>query len=137
MSDWPPRATAEGRSFLLRWLVGLSFIGIALWTLTPDKLDGSEAEKSHGSVFVITFVAFFLAEMGDKTQVATVLLAAKFHALLAVVMGTTVGMMIANVPAVLLGKAAADRIPFKAIRYVVAALFALLGIAALIGVGGS
>ena len=129
VGEWIGRALGPDA---IRWGIGISFLAIALWTLKPDKLDENDAAKSHGSVFIITFVAFFLAEMGDKTQVATVLLAAKFHALYAVVLGTTVGMRIANVPAVLLGKAAADRIPFQAVRLVAAGLFALLGAAALV-----
>jgi putative Ca2+/H+ antiporter (TMEM165/GDT1 family) len=134
VGEWISRALGPET---LRWAVGLSFLAIALWTLKPDKLEGDEAKKSHGSVFVITFVTFFLAEMGDKTQIATVLLAAKYHALLAVVMGTTIGMMLANVPVVLLGQAASAKIPFKAVRYVAAGLFALLGIVALLGVGAA
>ena len=128
VGEWISRAVGPN---VIRWGVGISFLVIAAWTLKPDKLDDDDAAKSHGSVFFISLVSFFLAEMGDKTQIATVLLAAKFHALYAVVLGTTVGMMIANVPAVLLGKVAADRIPFKAVRYVAAGLFAALGLLAL------
>jgi putative Ca2+/H+ antiporter (TMEM165/GDT1 family) len=116
----------------LRWAVGMSFIAIALWTLKPDKLDEDRAPKSGHSIFWLTFVAFFLAEMGDKTQIATVLLAAKYQALALVVIGTTLGMMIANVPAVLLGNALTRKVPFQAIRYVAAVIFALLGVAALL-----
>jgi putative Ca2+/H+ antiporter (TMEM165/GDT1 family) len=119
----------------LRWGVGASFLLIALWALKPDKLDADEAPRTHGSVFVVTLLAFFLAEMGDKTQIATVLLAAKYQALLAVISGTTLGMMIANVPAVLLGNRLAQRIPFTAVRYAAAAIFAVLGIAAILGTG--
>ena len=115
----------------LRWGVGASFLAIALWTLKPDKLDETETPMAGHSIFWITFVAFFLAEMGDKTQIATVLLAAKYQALASVVSGTTIGMMMANVPAVLLGNALAQKIPFKAVRYAAAVIFAALGIIAL------
>jgi Ca2+/H+ antiporter, TMEM165/GDT1 family len=119
----------------LRWGVGASFIAIALWSLKPDKLDEEQAPKTGHSIFWLSFVAFFLAEMGDKTQIATVLLAAKYQALALVVFGTTTGMMIANVPAVLLGNVLAEKIPFKAVRYAAAVIFALLGFAALLSPG--
>jgi putative Ca2+/H+ antiporter (TMEM165/GDT1 family) len=113
---------------LLRWLLAASFFAVALWALKPDTLDDERApEAGRWGVFGVTVVAFFLAEMGDKTQVATVMLAAKFDALAAVVVGTTLGMLIANVPVVFAGKLAADRIPFKAIRIVAAAIFAAIG----------
>lgn len=122
---------------ILRWLLGASFIAIAVWALIPDTLetDGAPA-KPHGA-FLTTLVAFFLVEIGDKTQVATVVLAVKYQALVSVVLGTTLGMMIANVPAVLLGSAAATRLPLRLIRGVAAALFALLGVLALAGIGTS
>ena len=113
---------------LLRWLLAASFFAVALWALKPDTLDDERApEAGRWGVFGVTVVAFFLAEMGDKTQVATVMLAAKFDALAAVVVGTTLGMLIANVPVVFAGKLAADRIPFRAIRIVAAAIFAAIG----------
>ena len=113
---------------LLRWLLAASFFAVALWALKPDTLDDERApEAGRWGVFGVTVVAFFLAKMGDKTQVATVMLAAKFDALAAVVVGTTLGMLIANVPVVFAGKLAADRIPFKAIRIVAAAIFAAIG----------
>ena len=113
---------------LLRWLLAASFFAVALWALKPDTLDDERApEAGRWGVFGVTVVAFFLAEMGDKTQVATVMLAAKFDELAAVVVGTTLGMLIANVPVVFAGKLAADRIPFKAIRIVAAAIFAAIG----------
>ena len=113
---------------LLRWLLAASFFAVALWALKPDTLDDERApEAGRWGVFGVTVVAFFLAEMGDKTQIATVMLAAKFDALAAVVVGTTLGMLIANVPVVFAGKLAADRIPFKAIRIVAAAIFAAIG----------
>ena len=91
---------------ILRWIVALLFFAVALWALKPDKLDDGDQppETSRWGVFGVTVVAFFLAEMGDKTQVATVILAAKYESLAAVVIGTTLGMLIANVPVVLLGK---------------------------------
>jgi putative Ca2+/H+ antiporter (TMEM165/GDT1 family) len=112
----------------LRILLALSFFAVAAWALKPDTLpDDEQPPASDRSVFVVTVVAFFLAEMGDKTQIATVMLAAKFPSLAAVVVGTTLGMLLANVPVVFAGKLAADRIPFKAIRIVAALIFAALG----------
>lgn len=119
----------------LRWILGLSFIGMALWTLVPDKFDEDEARLARLGVFGTTLVAFFLAEMGDKTQVATVALAAQYQAFFAVVSGTTLGMMIANVPAVLLGDRIAHRMPVRLVHGVAAAIFALLGAATLLGAG--
>jgi putative Ca2+/H+ antiporter (TMEM165/GDT1 family) len=117
---------------VLRWLVALSFFAVAAWALKPDTLDeGSAPPVSRWGVFGVTVVAFFLAEMGDKTQVATIVLAAKFPSLAAVVLGTTFGMLLANVPVVVLGKIASARIPFKAIRIAAALLFAGLGVYAL------
>ena len=124
------------RSFVppgvLTWLVALSFFAVAIWALKPDTLDDEEPPPAtRWGVFGVTVVAFFLAEMGDKTQVATVVLAARFPSLVAVVLGTTLGMLVANVPVVLVGKAASARIPFKAIRIAAALLFAALGVYAL------
>lgn len=120
----------------LRWLLGLAFLAMAVWTLIPDKLDGDEAEVRTGlGVFGTTLVTFFIAEMGDKTQIATVALAARFDALTAVVGGTTLGMMLANVPAVLLGERLAGRIPVRLVHGCAAALLAALGIATLLGIG--
>jgi len=118
----------------LRWIVGGSLLAIAAWTLRPDKLKGDVRESSRYGVFALTCVVFFLAEMGDKTQIATIALAAKYDALMLVVIGTTLGMMIANVPVVFLGSAASHRIPFRAVRIIAALLFAVLGAAALLGV---
>jgi putative Ca2+/H+ antiporter (TMEM165/GDT1 family) len=120
----------------MRWAVGISLLAIALWTLKPDKLDGVVRESTRAGLFVLTCGVFFLAEMGDKTQVATIVLAAQYQPLAAVVVGTTLGMMIANVPVVYMGSMAAHRIPFRAVRVVAALLFAGLGVAALMGVGG-
>ena len=118
----------------LRWILGLSFIGMAVWTLIPDKLDDGAPRKQRFGVFGTTLIAFFLVEMGDKTQIATVALAARYDALTAVVMGTALGMMIANAPAVLLGNFTAEKLPVRAIHVVAAILFALLGIAVLGGI---
>ena len=117
----------------LQWVLGISFIAMALWTPIPDKFDEADATLARLGVFGTTLVAFFLAEMGDKTQVATVALAAQYQALVAVVAGTTLGMMIANVPAVLLGERLAGRLPVRLVHLVAAALFAVIGIATLLG----
>ena len=119
----------------LRWVLGLSFIAMAAWTLIPDKFDEDAARLPRLGVFGATLVAFFLAEMGDKTQIATVALAAQYQALVAVVAGTTLGMMIANVPAVLLGDRIATRMPVKLVHGIAAAIFLGLGIATLAGAG--
>jgi putative Ca2+/H+ antiporter (TMEM165/GDT1 family) len=119
----------------LRWILGISFIAMAIWTLIPDKFDEEDAKLARFGVFITTLVAFFLAEMGDKTQVATVALAAQYQALFAVVAGTTFGMMIANVPAVLLGDRIAHRMPTRLVHGIAAAIFALLGVATLLGAG--
>ncbi|HNH36514.1 MAG TPA: TMEM165/GDT1 family protein [Rhodocyclaceae bacterium] len=115
----------------LRWITGGTFIAFGLWTLHPDSLDGDPKLHPAGA-FVTTTIAFFIAEMGDKTQLATVALGARFDALVPVVMGTTVGMMAANVPAVLIGEALAHRLPLKAIRWVAAAVFVATGVATLL-----
>ncbi|OHC61590.1 MAG: hypothetical protein A2045_09910 [Rhodocyclales bacterium GWA2_65_20] len=122
----------------LRWILGLSFIAMAAWIMIPDKLDddATATEERYG-VFTATVIAFFLAEMGDKTQVATVALAAQYQTLLAVVMGTTLGMMLANVPAVLVGDKAAQRLPLKLVHGIAALIFAALGVLALFNVGGA
>jgi putative Ca2+/H+ antiporter (TMEM165/GDT1 family) len=129
---------------LLRWIVAASFIAIALWTLKPDKLDdGDEALPAHdalrhssGQAFIATTIAFFIAEIGDKTQVATVLLAAKYSPLWQVVAGTTLGMLLANVPVVALGSRFAQRLPLRAARITAALVFLALGLWALLrGIG--
>jgi len=119
---------------LLRWLVALSFFAVALWALKPDTLDEDDepATTTRWGVFGITVAAFFAAEMGDKTQVATIVLAAKYASLAAVVLGTTLGMLVANVPVVLLANATSAKIPFKAVRIAAALLFAALGVYALV-----
>jgi putative Ca2+/H+ antiporter (TMEM165/GDT1 family) len=120
---------------IMRWVLGVSFLAMAAWIMVPDEIDDDEVDKTRGSAFTATLVAFFLAEMGDKTQVATVALAAQYQSLVAVVAGTTLGMLIANVPAVLLGDRIAHKIPVRAVHAVAAAIFALLGIATLLGYG--
>ena len=117
----------------MRWVLGLSFLGMAAWTLVPDKFDESEAKFARFGVFGTTLIAFFLAEMGDKTQVATVALAAQYQTFFAVVAGTTLGMMIANTPAVLLGDKLAGRLPVRLVHRIAATIFAVLGIATLLG----
>lgn len=121
----------------MRWVLGLSFVGMAIWTLIPDKFDEDEAKLAKFGVFGTTVIAFFLAEMGDKTQVATVALAAQYHAFFSVVAGTTFGMMIANVPAVLLGDKIAHKMPVRVVHAIAAGIFAILGIATLLGAGES
>ena len=119
----------------MRWVLGVSFIAMALWTLIPDKFDEDDAKLARFGVFGTTLVAFFLAEMGDKTQVATVALAAQYHAFFSVVSGTTLGMMIANVPAVFLGDRIANRMPVRLVHTIAAVIFAILGVATLLGAG--
>jgi putative Ca2+/H+ antiporter (TMEM165/GDT1 family) len=122
---------------ILRWILGLSFIAMALWMLVPDTLDADEAPAGQSlGVFGATLVAFFLAEMGDKTQVATVALAAQFSSYYWVVAGTTLGMLIANVPVVFLGDRLTARLPIRLVHGIAAGTFILLGVLALIGVGG-
>jgi Ca2+/H+ antiporter, TMEM165/GDT1 family len=115
---------------LLNWIVALSFIAFGIWALRPDSLE-KDPRIHEAGVFVTTFIAFFFAEMGDKTQLATVALAARFDTLIEVVLGTTLGMLIADVPAVFLGEALAKRIPVQPIRYAAAVLFIAMGIATL------
>jgi len=116
---------------VLRWIVGVGFIAMAVWTLVPDK-PGAEVGKGHFGVFGTTCVAFFLAEMGDKTQVATIALAARFATFGPVVAGTTAGMLAANVPAALLGDKLAARLPLRALQRLAAVIFAVLGVLALV-----
>lgn len=121
----------------LRWVLGLSFIAMAAWILVPDKIDEEESAKERFGVLGTTVIAFFLAEMGDKTQIATVALAAQYDALAAVVLGTTLGMLIANAPAVVLGDRFAHRMPVRLIHGVAASIFAILGGLAVFNVGGT
>ena len=123
------------RPEVLRWVVAASFLAVAVWTLKPDSLDDQPVLPGRGA-FIATTIAFFVAEIGDKTQVATVLLAARYEPLWEVIAGTTVGMLLANVPVVFLGSRFADRLPLKAARYVAATVFAVLaGWVALRGFG--
>ncbi|MEP7312989.1 MAG: TMEM165/GDT1 family protein [Pseudomonadota bacterium] len=117
---------------VLRWILGVSFLAMAAWLLVPDKAEDLRADAGRLGIFGSTVVAFFLLEMGDKTQIATVALAARYHDLFSVVAGTTLGMMLANVPAVLIGDAAAHKLPLKVVHGLAAALFAVLGVAILI-----
>ena len=119
---------------ILRWVLGLSFIGMAVWTMIPDKIEEEETQVAMKfGVFGATLITFFLAEMGDKTQIATVAMVAHYAAPLMVVMGTTLGMLVADVPAVFLGDKFANKIPMKLVHSLAAAIFALLGIATLLG----
>jgi putative Ca2+/H+ antiporter (TMEM165/GDT1 family) len=121
---------------ILRWVLGLSFIGMAIWTMIPDKIEDEETKVAQKfGVFGATLITFFLAEMGDKTQIATVAMAAHYAAPLLVVIGTTLGMLIADVPAVFLGDKLANKIPMKLVHSIAAAIFAILGIATLFGAG--
>ncbi len=120
----------------LRWVLGASFIAMAAWMLIPDKLDDDDGDSApRMGVFLTTVVAFFLAEMGDKTQIATVMLAAQYNAWFAVVAGTTFGMMLANAPVVWLGDAITKRVPLRLVHIVSAVIFAILGVIALSGWG--
>jgi Ca2+/H+ antiporter, TMEM165/GDT1 family len=116
------------RPALLDAAVGVSMIAMALWSLKPDKLDQQAGNVSNAGAFVATLIAFFLAEMGDKTQIATVALGAAYPNLIAVIGGTTCGMLIANVPVIFLGNAFAHRLPLTAIHYSASLLFAVLGV---------
>ncbi|MBS0449111.1 MAG: TMEM165/GDT1 family protein [Proteobacteria bacterium] len=129
---WVASALGPG---LLRWVIGLGFIAMAAWMLVPDQIDADEAATQRFGVFGTTVIAFFLAEMGDKTQIATVALAARFHDLVAVVGGTTLGMLIADVPAVFVGGKIAEKVPMKLVHAIAAAIFALLGVLTLLNVG--
>jgi len=117
----------------LRRVLGVSFLAIAAWALVPDKAEEQIEDRSHYGVFVLTAVAFFLAEMGDKTQILALTLAAKYRDLVAVVTGTTLGMMLVNVPTVLLAERATSWIPIRWIRVGAALVYALLGVATLAG----
>ncbi len=121
---------------ILRWILGASFLGMAIWTMIPDKIEEEETQvaKRFG-VFGATLITFFLAEMGDKTQIATIAMAAHYASPLMVVIGTTLGMLIADVPAVFVGDKLASKIPMKLVHSVAAGIFAVLGIATLLGAG--
>lgn len=135
LGAWITSAVSPG---VLRWVLGASFIGMAMWTLIPDKIDDEDTRiASRFGIFGATLVAFFLAEMGDKTQIATIAMAAHYAAPLIVVIGTTLGMLIADVPAVFVGDRLAHKIPMRLVHTIAAAIFALLGLATLLGVGAN
>lgn len=118
----------------LRWFLGASFIAMAAWLLVPDKLDEDDSKiRSHGTIFFTTIWLFFIAEIGDKTQIATIGLAMRYESLLAVVSGTTFGMMLANVPAVFLGDRFARRMPAELMRRIAAGVFVVIGVLTLLG----
>lgn len=121
---------------ILRWVLGLSFIAMAIWTMIPDKIEEEETQiaKKWG-VFGATLITFFLAEMGDKTQIATVAMTVHYAAPVLVVIGTTLGMLVADVPAVFIGDKLANRIPMKLVHTIAACIFAALGVATLLGAG--
>jgi putative Ca2+/H+ antiporter (TMEM165/GDT1 family) len=126
---WLMRSVGSGT---MRWVLGISFLAMAAWTLIPDSPPEESTAPPRFGIFLTTAVAFFLVEMGDKTQIATVALAAQFHSIVWVVLGTTVGMMLANVPVVYLGDALIRRVPMRWVRIFAAAGFAALGVFALI-----
>lgn len=121
--------TSVANPEVMRWVLGLSFIGMAVWTMIPDKIEEEETQvaKRFG-VFTATLITFFLAEMGDKTQLATVALAANYGAPLLVVVGTTLGMLLADVPAVFVGNKFAEKIPMKLVHTIAAGIFAVMGL---------
>ncbi|MBY0275453.1 TMEM165/GDT1 family protein [Candidatus Binatia bacterium] len=118
---------------ILRWVLGVSFLAVAAWTLIPDRMEEEDHAAYRYGPFAATLILFFLAEIGDKTQVATIMLAARYPSLVMVVTATTLGMLIANVPVVWLGGKAAERLPLRVIRGIAAGLFAILGVWALVG----
>ena len=137
-SRWDRRPLTTISPEVLRWVLGASFIGMAIWTMIPDKIEEEETQIAHRfGIFGATFITFFLAEMGDKTQIATVAMAAHYSAPLMVVIGTTLGMLIADVPAVFAGDKLANKIPMKLVHSIAAAVFALLGVATLMGAGSN
>jgi len=135
LGAWITSAVSPG---VLRWALGVSFIGMAVWTLIPDEIEEEETRVAQRwGVFGATLITFFLAEMGDKTQIATVALAAHYASPLLVVAGTTLGMLLADVPAVFIGDKLSARIPMKLVHWIAAGIFAALGVATLLGVGSS
>jgi len=128
--------TVHVNPLVLRWILGISFLAMAVWALIPDKIEDSEAHAvNRFGVFGATLVTFFLAEMGDKTQLATVAMAAHYGTPILVVVGTTLGMLLADVPAVFIGEKLAKRIPVKTVHAIAAIIFVLLGLATLFGFG--
>ena len=122
------QAAAFLDSDIFRYVIGASFVAMAAWTLIPDKFEDDDAPKSHAGAFMTTLVAFFLVEMGDKTQVATIALGARFHDVFTVTAGTTLGMMIANVPAIFLGHELLKRVDLNKVRLIAAARFLVIGL---------
>jgi putative Ca2+/H+ antiporter (TMEM165/GDT1 family) len=116
----------------MHWVLGLSFLSVAIWALFPDRYEDAQGTTSRSGAFASALLAFFLAEIGDKTQIATVGLAARFDLFYAVVAGTTLGMMLANIPVVIAGDRIAGKLPLKAIRMSAAVVFAALGIITLL-----
>jgi putative Ca2+/H+ antiporter (TMEM165/GDT1 family) len=133
LGAWMTSSVSAG---ILRWVLVASFIGVAVWTMIPDQIEEEETQvaKRFG-VFGATLITFFLAEMGNKTQIATVAMAAHYAAPLMVVIGTTLGMSIADVPAVFVGDKLASKIPMKLVHSIAAGIFAVLGVATLLGAG--
>lgn len=128
--------TSMANPEIMRYVLGMSFIGMAIWTLIPDKIEDEETQIANKlGVFSATFITFFLAEMSDKTQIATVALAAHFSSASLVVVGTTLGMLLADVPAVFVGDKLASKIPMKLVHSIAAGIFALMGMATLLGAG--
>lgn len=117
---------------LSRWVLAASFLLMAVWVLIPDKLDDAGADKGHFGVFVTTVIAFFMAEMGDKTQIATVTLAARYQDLFSVVTGSTLGMLLANVPVVFMGERLMHHVPVRSIHVILALLFAVMAVMVLV-----
>jgi putative Ca2+/H+ antiporter (TMEM165/GDT1 family) len=133
LGAWITQVVSPG---ILRWVLGLSFLGMAAWTMIPDKIEDQESRvAARLGVFATTLITFFLAEMGDKTQIATVALAAHYGTPVVVILGTTLGMLIADVPAVFVGDRLAAKIPMKLVHSVAAAIFAALGLVTLLGAG--
>ncbi|MDR2877322.1 MAG: TMEM165/GDT1 family protein [Chromatiales bacterium] len=123
---------------ILRWILGLSFIAMAIWMAIPDRIDEDELRiTSNAGIFIATAIAFFFAEMGDKTQIATIALAAHYLAPVSVIAGTTLGMLIANVPAVFIGNRFAAKLPMRLVHGIAAAIFVVLGLLILSGAGES
>jgi putative Ca2+/H+ antiporter (TMEM165/GDT1 family) len=126
LGTWIPTVISPD---ILRWVLGLTFVGMAIWTLIPDKIEDEETQiASKLGVFGATFITFFLAEMGDKTQLATIALAAHYAAPVMVIAGTTMGMLIADVPAVFLGNKFAEKIPMRLVHTIAAGIFAVIGL---------
>lgn len=133
VGDW---VAAKVNPDIMRWTLGLAFLGFAGWALIPDSLGEQSSRSARHGAFLTTLVLFFIAETGDKTQLATVALGAKFTNLAAVTLGTTLGMMVANVPAVLVGEKLASKFPLSRMRFIAAAIFAVFGVLILLGIDG-